>query len=75
MSHITIRPGTGTWVVRAGGAVIFGSLLMHRSQPNKTSKARVAMYVRYCHPQVAMMENDGKPVIQDAYSWMVAGEA
>ncbi len=61
--------------MKAGDAVIFGSLLLHRSLPNGTNKSRVAMYVRYCHPHVAMANEGNKPVLDDAYSWMVAGEA
>jgi hypothetical protein len=61
--------------MRAGDAVAFSSLLMHRSLPNTTDKTRVAMYVRYCHPAVRMLSAGGKPVLEDGYSWMVAGEA
>lgn len=60
--------------MHAGDAVIFNSLLLHRSLPNTTSAARVAMYVRYCTPD-AMMVKEGCSVLDDAYSWMVAGEA
>ena len=61
--------------MRAGDAVIFGSLLLHRSLPNRTAKPRVAMYVRYCHPHVRMLTPEEKPVLADGFSWMVAGEA
>ena len=61
--------------MKAGDAVIFGSLLLHRSLPNTTDKTRVAMYVRYCTPDVVMVNQGNKPVLEDAYSWMVAGEA
>jgi len=60
---------------KAGDAVVFNSLLMHRSSPNETDKRRVAMYVRYCDPSVRMMVNEGKPVLEDDFSWMVAGES
>ena len=62
----------------AGDAVLFGGLLLHRSLPNLTDTARVALYLRYCDPRVVMAGEDGradKPVLEDAYSWMVAGEA
>lgn len=61
--------------MRAGDAVIFGSLLLHSSKPNRTDKQRVAMYVRYCTPNVVMANEGNKPVLEDAYSWLVAGEA
>ncbi len=61
--------------MRAGDALLFGGLLMHRSLPNRTDKVRHAMYLRYCTPVVRMMNQGGKRVLEDGYSWMVAGEA
>jgi len=59
----------------AGDAVLFGGLLLHRSLPNRTSAPRVALYLRYCDPSVVMVNHGNRPVLDDAYSWMVAGEA
>lgn len=61
--------------MKAGDAVVFNSLLLHRSLPNRTEHTRVAMYARYCTPHVTMVTDGNKPVLEDAYSWMVAGEA
>jgi ectoine hydroxylase-related dioxygenase (phytanoyl-CoA dioxygenase family) len=61
--------------MQAGDALLFGSLLLHRSLPNTTTATRVALYLRYCDPDVVMVNEDSKPVLDDAYSWMVAGEA
>lgn len=61
--------------MNAGDAVAFGSLLLHRSLPNRTREQRVAMYVRYCDPHVVMVNEGNKPVLDDGFSWMVAGEA
>ncbi len=61
--------------MQAGDAVMFGSLLLHRSLANTTSGTRVAMYVRYCTPEVNMVGDTTKPVLEDGFSWMVAGEA
>ncbi len=61
--------------MRRGDALLFGGLLMHRSLPNQTDKARHAMYLRYCTPDVRMMSHGGKRVLEDEFSWMVAGEA
>jgi ectoine hydroxylase-related dioxygenase (phytanoyl-CoA dioxygenase family) len=63
--------------MRAGDAVLFGGLLLHRSLPNRTDTARVALYLRYCDPSVVMIGEGvpDKPVLDDAFSWMVAGEA
>jgi ectoine hydroxylase-related dioxygenase (phytanoyl-CoA dioxygenase family) len=58
----------------AGTAALFGSLMLHRSLPNLTSTPRVALYLRYCDPSVVMV-NTNRPVLEDGYSWMVAGEA
>ncbi len=60
--------------MHAGDALLFGGLLLHRSLPNTTKETRVALYLRYCDPHVTMVDVD-KPVLDDAYSWMVAGEA
>jgi ectoine hydroxylase-related dioxygenase (phytanoyl-CoA dioxygenase family) len=61
--------------MRAGDAVLFGGLLLHRSLPNETTRARYALYLRYCLPTVVMTTHGGKPVLDDGFSWMVAGEA
>ena len=60
--------------MRAGTAALFGSLLLHRSLPNTTATPRVALYLRYCDPTVTMVDS-GRNVLDDGYSWMVAGEA
>jgi len=65
--------------MRAGDAALFGGLLLHRSLPNVTAKPRVALYLRYCDPRVVMVGHGpngaDRPVLDDGYSWMVAGEA
>ncbi len=61
--------------MRKGDALLFGGLLMHRSLPNRTNEIRLGMYLRYCTPDVRMMSHDGLPVLEDGFSWMVAGEA
>jgi ectoine hydroxylase-related dioxygenase (phytanoyl-CoA dioxygenase family) len=58
----------------AGTAVLFGGLMLHRSLPNLTRAPRVALYLRYCDPSVVMV-NSNRPVLEDGFSWMVAGEA
>lgn len=61
--------------MKAGDALLFGGLLLHRSLPNRTSAIRVALYLRYCDPHVVMVDQDNKPVLEDGFSWMVAGQA
>ena len=65
--------------MHAGDAVLFGGLLLHRSLPNRTDHPRVALYLRYCDPRVVMVGHGANgadvPVLDDGYSWMVAGEA
>jgi len=61
--------------LRAGEALAFSGLLIHGSGANRGSEARIAFYTRYCAPWVRMMSEGGKPVLEDAHSWMVAGEA
>jgi ectoine hydroxylase-related dioxygenase (phytanoyl-CoA dioxygenase family) len=59
----------------AGDALLFGSLLLHRSLPNTTESVRVGLYLRYCAPTVTMVGAGNRPVLEDGFSWMVAGEA
>jgi len=61
--------------MHAGDAVLFGGLLLHRSLPNHTDTPRIALYLRYCDPRVVMVGVNNRPVLDDGYSWMVAGEA
>jgi ectoine hydroxylase-related dioxygenase (phytanoyl-CoA dioxygenase family) len=61
--------------MRAGEAVAFGGLTLHRSGPNHSDTARPALFVRYCDPQVRMVSEGNRPVLEDPHSWMVAGEA
>jgi len=59
----------------AGEAVAFHGLTLHGSGPNRSSEARVGMHARYCLPGARMLTEGGKPVLDDAHSWMVCGEA
>jgi ectoine hydroxylase-related dioxygenase (phytanoyl-CoA dioxygenase family) len=61
--------------LRAGEAIAFSGLLLHGSGPNRTDRERVGMFVRYCEPHVRMVTEGDRPVLDDAHSWMVAGEA
>lgn len=61
--------------MKAGEAIAFSGLTLHGSGPNKSDGARIGMHARYCNPAVRMMTEGGKPVLSDAQSWMVLGEA
>jgi len=61
--------------LRAGEAVAFSGMLLHGSGPNRSDRSRVGMHARYCHPSVRMVTEGGRPVLSDAHSWMVLGEA
>jgi ectoine hydroxylase-related dioxygenase (phytanoyl-CoA dioxygenase family) len=61
--------------LRAGEAVAFGGLTVHGSGPNRSDLPRTGFYVRYCEPHARMLSEGGKPVLEDAHSWMVAGRA
>lgn len=50
-------------------------MLLHGSGPNRSDRPRVGMHARYCHPSVRMVTEGGRPVLADAHSWMVLGEA
>jgi hypothetical protein len=69
--------GEGAVVVdlAPGEAVAFSGLTMHGSGPNRTGEARIGFYARYCEPQVRMLGEGGRPVLDDPHSWMVAGAA
>jgi ectoine hydroxylase-related dioxygenase (phytanoyl-CoA dioxygenase family) len=60
--------------LRAGEAVAFSGLTVHGSGPNRSDRPRTGFYARYCHPQVRMLSEGGRPVLEDPHSWMVAGE-
>lgn len=59
----------------AGEAVAFSGLLLHGSGDNVTDRERVALFARYCRPDVRMVTEGGKPVLEDGHSWMVRGQA
>jgi ectoine hydroxylase-related dioxygenase (phytanoyl-CoA dioxygenase family) len=61
--------------LRAGEAVAFSGLTLHGSGPNRTQEARPGFFVRYCEPDVRMVSEGNRPVLEDPHSWMVAGEA
>ena len=58
-----------------GDALLFSGHLLHRSLPNRSGSPRHALYLRYCTPDVVMVSAGNRPVLDDGYSWMVAGEA
>jgi ectoine hydroxylase-related dioxygenase (phytanoyl-CoA dioxygenase family) len=70
-------PGEGAVALplAAGEAVLFTGLTLHGSGPNLSDRERVGLHARYCHPSVRMLVQEGKPVLDDAHSWMVLGEA
>jgi len=59
----------------AGEAVAFSGLLLHGSGDNRTEQERVALFARYCRPDVVMVTEGGRPVLDDGHSWMVRGAA
>lgn len=59
----------------AGHAVAFSGLLLHGSGDNHTTDERVALFARYCRPDVVMVTENGRPVLDDPNSWMVRGDA
>jgi ectoine hydroxylase-related dioxygenase (phytanoyl-CoA dioxygenase family) len=61
--------------MRAGEAVAFSGMLLHGSGDNTTQRERAALFARYCHPDVVMVTEGRKSVLDDAHSWMVRGEA
>jgi hypothetical protein len=48
---------------------------VHCSKAHTGTHTRHAFYLRYCEPHVRMVSEGGRPVLEDAHSWMVSGEA
>jgi ectoine hydroxylase-related dioxygenase (phytanoyl-CoA dioxygenase family) len=69
--------GDGAVVVdlAPGEGVAFSGLTVHGSGPNQSDRPRVGFYARYCEPQVRMISEGGRRVLDDPHSWMVAGAA
>lgn len=69
---------TVSLALAAGEAVAFTGLTLHGSGPNHSRHDRPALFIRYCEPG-ATMDGPGpgerRPVLEDAHSWMVAGQA
>lgn len=78
-SNRAFREATADRVVEvelaAGEAIAFSGLLLHGSGDNRSAAERVALFARYCRPEVAMVTEGGRPVLEDGHSWMVRGDA
>jgi ectoine hydroxylase-related dioxygenase (phytanoyl-CoA dioxygenase family) len=61
--------------LRAGEAVAFSGLTLHGSGPNRSDAPRPGLFVRYCEPRTLLVSEGNRPVLEDAHSWMVAGES
>jgi len=61
--------------LRAGHAVAFSGLLLHGSGDNHSDADRVPLFARYCRPDVRMVHEGRKLVLDDGHSWMVRGQA
>ncbi len=70
-----VTVGTVALELAAGEAVAFSGLLLHGSGDNSTDIERVAFFARYCRPDVVMVTEDHKPVLDDGHSWVVRGAA
>ena len=65
--------------MKAGEAIAFSGLTLHRSKYNRTEQARRAFFVTYTHAAATMLdprgEGEATPVLQLPHAWMVSGRA
>ena len=59
--------------LRAGEAVAFTGLTLHRSLTNTSSAPRRGFFMEYCDAQ-GRVESNGNWVWREPYTWMVAGQ-
>jgi len=75
----TVQPQeTVSLALAAGEAVAFTGLTLHGSGPNHSPHERPALFMRYCEPGATMdgaAPGERRLVLEDAHSWMVAGQA
>ena len=60
-------------ILRAGEAVAFTGLTLHRSKLNKTDKIRRGFFLEYSNAE-AVFGEERTPVLQSPSSWMVCGQ-
>jgi ectoine hydroxylase-related dioxygenase (phytanoyl-CoA dioxygenase family) len=75
LREVAVREAGVALPLRAGEGVAFGGLTLHGSGPNRSPVPRPGLFLRYCEPGTIMVSEGNKPVLEDAHSWMVAGEA
>ena len=61
--------------LKAGEAVAFSGLTLHRSKLNHTDNPRFGFFMRYCEPDTVKVNENNQPVLESAHAWMVAGQA
>lgn len=61
--------------LKAGEAIAFSGLTLHRSKFNYSDQPRLGFFTRYCEPGVVRLARNNQPVLEDRHSWMVAGAA
>lgn len=60
-------------IMRAGEAIAFTGLTLHRSKLNLTDKPRRAFFMEYCTAP-AHFSKDGAPVFHSPDAWIVSGQ-
>lgn len=65
-------------IMKAGEAIAFTGLTLHRSKLNHTQNVRRAFFCTYTHADAQQLlrgKTDWEPVLNDPFSWMVSGAA
>ena len=62
-------------VLKAGEALAFSGLTLHRSLLNQSAQPRYAFFMRYCPPETIRVTAGNQSVLEYGHAWMVAGEA
>ena len=72
--------GDGTAApMKAGEAIAFSGLTLHRSKYNRTEQARRAFFMTYTDASATIFDpramSEPQPILQSEFSWMVCGSA
>ncbi len=71
--HLDVETDGIPAIMKAGEAVMFSGLTLHRSKLNHTNAPRRAMFMEYAHASSHLIE-DQQALIHKSHTWMVRGQ-